>query len=300
MVDLNTENTQAARRVLVIHNPTAGWRRRRRFERFLSALVDQGVDVHVRPTTKHGDAEAFARDANPDDVDVIAVAGGDGTINEVINGLTHSTIPLAIMPLGTANVFAHEIGLSVMPMDVAKTIAHGTPKPISLGVVNGRRFVMMAGFGFDAYVVSQVNPKIKRLFGKGAYVISTLCALLKFNFSKYRIWVDGQQYDVASAVIANGHFYGGTFVCAPDARLNDPSLHVVLFLNPGVARTIRYAMWLGMGRLHRLPDVKIIPATNVIVEDVADDPVQGDGDILAHLPARISLVPASLAVLMPN
>ena len=288
------------RRVLVIHNPTAGWRRRNRNKKFMTALVDEGVDVYVRPTTKRGDAEAFAREADPADVDVIAVAGGDGTINEVINGLSDQTIPLAVMPLGTANVLAHEIGLQMTPKNIARTIAHASPKPISLGVVNGRRFVMMAGFGFDAYVVSRVNPGVKKLLGKTAYVVSTLRALLAFNFPKYRVSVDGQSFNVASAVIANGHFYGGTFVCAPDARLEDPSLHVVLFLNPGAMRTVRYAIWLALGRLHRLPDVKIIPAIDVVVEKWNDDPVQGDGDILAHLPAQISLAPRQLDVLMPN
>lgn len=288
------------RRVLVIHNPTAGWRRRRKFEQFLSALVDEGVEVTVRPTAKRGDAEAFAQEANPDEVDVIAVAGGDGTINEVINGLVDSTIPLATMPLGTANVLAHEIGLQLTPTGVARTIAHATPKPISIGVVNGRRFVMMAGFGFDAYVVSRVNPGMKKFLGKTAYVLSTLKALLTFNFPKYRVFVDGQSYDVSSAVIANGHFYGGTFVCAPHARLQDPCLHVVLFVNPGALRTIRYAIWLALGRLHRLPDVKIIPATDIFVEKLNNDPVQGDGDILAALPAEISLSPKRLNVLMPG
>ncbi len=80
--------------------------------------------------------------------------------------------------------------------------------------------------------------------------------------------VDGESYDVASAVIANGHFYGGTFVCAPDARLQDPTLHVVLFMKPGTLRTMRYAVWMALGRLWKLPDVKIVPATDIVVERV--------------------------------
>ena len=87
---------------------------------------------------------------------------------------------------------------------------------------------------------------------------------------------------------------------APDARLQDPSLHVVLFMKPGVCRTVRYAVWLALGRLTRLPDVKIVPATDIAVERVDHDPVQGDGDILAKLPARITLAPAALALLMPS
>ena len=288
------------RRVLVIHNPTAGWRRRRRFERILSALIAEGVDVDVRPTTRRGDAEAFARAADPAQHDVIAVAGGDGTINEAVNGLGDKKLPLAIIPLGTANVLAHEIGLGGSPREIAETIAHGVARPISVGIVNGRRFVMMAGFGFDAHVVAEVKPMIKKLFGKAAYVLSTLKALVCFKFPKYRVIVDGACFDVASAVIANGHFYGGTFVCAPDARLQDPTLHVVLFMKPGALRTIRYAVWMALGRLHKLPDVKIVPATDIVVERVDAEPVQGDGDILANLPARITLAPAALALLMPG
>jgi len=291
---------RAHRRVLVIHNPTAGWRRRRRFERILSALIAEGVDVDVRPTTKRGDAETFARDADPAKLDAIAVAGGDGTINEVVNGLGDKKLPLAVIPLGTANVLAHEIGLGGSPREIARTIAEGRPQPISVGIVNDRRFVMMAGFGFDAHVVADVRPAIKKLFGKVAYVLSTLKTLASFDFPKYRVVVDGETFDVASAVIANGHFYGGTFVCAPDARLQDPSLHVVLFMKPGVLRTIRYAVWLALGRLTKLPDVKIVPATDIVVERVDHDPVQGDGDILANLPARITLAPAALALLMPG
>ncbi len=288
------------RRVLVIHNPTAGWRRRRRFERIVSALIAEGVDVDVRPTTRRGDAEAFAMSADPEKLDAIAVAGGDGTINEVVNGLGDKKLPLAVIPLGTANVLAHEIGLGGTPRDIARTIATGRAQPISVGIVNGRRFVMMAGFGFDAHVVAEVKPAVKKFLGKTAYVLSTLKTLASFRFPKYRVIVDGESFDVASAVIANGHFYGGTFVCAPDARLQDPSLHVVLFMKPGVLRTIRYAVWLALGRLTKLPDVKIVPATDIVVERVDAEPVQGDGDILASLPARITLAPAALALLMPG
>lgn len=288
------------RRVLVIHNPTAGWRRRRRFTRILDALISEGVEVDVRPTTKRGDAEAFARAARADSIDVIAVAGGDGTINEVVNGLEDSRLPLAIIPLGTANVLAHEIGLGGSAVEIARTIAHGTPRKISVGVVNGRRFVMMAGFGFDAYVVSQVKPRVKKFIGKAAYVLSTLKALMSFRFPKYRVTVDGQTFDVASAVIANGHYYGGTFVCAREARLEDPTLYAVLFMNPGPWHTARYALWMMLGRLDKLDDVRIVPATDISVERVDAGPVQGDGDILAHLPARITLAPAALALLMPG
>ena len=300
VVDMINSLPPTGRRALVIHNPTAGWRRRRRFDKIVSALIREGVDVHVKPTTQRGDAETFARAIDANSVDVVAVAGGDGTINEVVNGLGDSRMPLAIIPLGTANVLAHEIGLGGSPKEIAATIARGQPREISVGIVNDRRFVMMAGFGFDAYVVSQVQPAIKRLFGKAAYVLSTFQALFSFRFPKYRVTVDGETLDVASAVIANGHYYGGKFVCARDARLEDPNLHAVLFLSPGPLATIRYAIWLALNRLDKLPDVRIVPAKDISVERIDNEPVQGDGDILAHLPARITLAPVALALLMPG
>lgn len=299
MNEQNSHPAASSRRVLVIHNPTAGWRRRRRFERILAALVREGLDVRVRPTGARGDAEAFAREASSNEIDVLAVAGGDGTVNEVVNGLADPNLPLAVIPLGTANVLAHEIGLGGSAADIARTIAVGSPKPISVGVVNGRKFVMMAGFGFDAFVVASVRPRIKRLIGKAAYVLATLFALFRFKFPRYRVIVDGKTFDVASAVIANGHYYGGTFVCAPNARLWDPTLHVCLFLGGGAIRTLRYAVWLALGRLDRLPDVMVVSATAIEVETVDHGPVQGDGDVLAHLPARISLIPDALRLMVP-
>jgi diacylglycerol kinase (ATP) len=294
------KNKNAHRKVLVIYNPTAGWRRRRRFEQIISTLVADGVDVDVRATTKRGDAEQFAGEASAEKYDVVAIAGGDGTINEAINGLSDQSPPLAVIPLGTANVLAHEIGQDNSVNEIAKTIAHGQPKNVAIGLVNGRRFVMMAGFGFDAYVVNHVQPKIKRLLGKMAYVLSTLRALCMFSFPAYRVSINGESVDVASAVIANGRYYGGKFVCAREAHLEDARLHAVLFLKPGVLRTLRYAVWLALNRLHKLPDVRIIPATEIAVAYVDDDPVQGDGDIVAHLPAQISLAPRALALLMPS
>ncbi|MDA0996574.1 MAG: diacylglycerol kinase family lipid kinase [Proteobacteria bacterium] len=288
-----------ARRVLVIHNPTAGWRRRRRFERILAALIGEGLDIRVRRTTKRGDAEAFAAEATAAEFDVVAIAGGDGTINEAVNGLTDPNLALAVIPLGTANVLAHEIGLGGAPADIARTIAIGEPRAISVGVVNGRKFVMMAGVGFDAFVIASIRPCLKRVLGKTAYVLTTLWALFRFKFPRYRVTVDGKTFDVASAVIANGHYYGGTFVCAPEARLWDPTLHVCLFLGGGAWRTLQYAAALTFGRLDRLSDVVVVPANAIEVEPVDHGPVQGDGDVLAHLPARISLLPAALRILVP-
>jgi len=305
ILPLPRQSTAAApRTVLVIFNPTAGWRRRARLDRVLARLNELGASVTLYETTARGDAERAAREAPAGRYDVIVAAGGDGTINEVINGLMERGmagrhLPLGIIPLGTANVLAAELGLPASDEALARTIALGTTQPVKLGEVNGRRFVMMAGIGFDAHVVASVDTGMKRLVGKLAYVWETLRGFFRFRFRPYRLIVDGTPYDVASAVIANGHYYGGRFVCAPDARLSDPDLHVCLFKSVGPWAALRYTAWMVMGRLHRLPDFEVVRARTVIVEGPADEPVQSDGDVSTHLPLRAGISGDRLDMLVP-
>jgi diacylglycerol kinase family enzyme len=159
---------------LIIFNPAAGWRRRQRLAPVLAQLGEHGCAFVVRETQAPGDAERFAAEVDPEAFDLVVVAGGDGTVNETINGLARSGLPLALIPLGTANVLAAEIGLGPDPAAVARCVALGQPRPIALGAAAGRRFILMAGAGFDAHVVAGVSVPMKRWLGKGAYVLSTL------------------------------------------------------------------------------------------------------------------------------
>ncbi len=289
----------AARRVLVVFNPIAGRRRRGRYDAVIAALAARGCRVTIRETRGRGDAEAFAGTVLRDDFDVIAVAGGDGTINEVANGLGPSAPPLAVIPLGTANVLAAEIGLPVDPDLVARTIARAQPTMVNVGTVNGRRFLMMAGAGFDAHVVANVDPVMKRRFGKLAYVWQTFVQFGRYRFPELRVTVDGTAYPAYSAVVANGHYYGGRFVCAPDARLTEPRLDVCLFTRPGRLNAARYAAALSLGFLPRLPDIRIIQGRHVTVGGPLGEPVQADGDLVSRLPADIALASDGIWVLCP-
>lgn len=289
-----------APRVLVIFNPVAGIRRKLQFEHVLDALEEKGCRVLTKPTGKRGDAEAFAAAITPDEVDVVVAAGGDGTINEVLNGLQGSPIPFGIIPLGTANVLAAEVGLMLDADHVAETIANGEPTDIYLGSVNDRVFITMAGAGFDAHVVAGVGSKLKRWLGKGAYVWRSLVELFAFPFGYYDVTIDGVNLRAASVVVCNAHFYGGTFTCAPDARLHDGTLHVCLFRKPGALSAMRYALGLGLGRLHTFDDVDVIVGQRVEVGGTRPEPIQGDGDILAQLPMTANLAKTKLRMMMPR
>lgn len=283
-------------RVLVIYNPVAGWRRRRILTAVLDRLAAFGMSVELRETTCRGDAERIARGASSAEFDRLVVAGGDGTINEAINGLADATLPVAFIPLGTANVLAAELQVPTDPASIAEMIGAGRSHRVSIGLVNGRAFTMMAGIGFDAHVVAHVSTPLKRATGKLAYVWTSLLQLWRYRPRLYELQIDGRSYRAASAIIAKGHFYGGRFICAPAARLESPELHVCLFGRAGRIHTIRYAMGLLFGRLGAFGDVRIVQGRRIEIAGPAGEPVQGDGDIVGALPARIEVAPARLTL----
>jgi YegS/Rv2252/BmrU family lipid kinase len=287
------------RRLLVIHNPTAGRRSLRRLHRFLAQLGRLDVAVVLRETLARGDAEAFARAADAAEFDAVVAAGGDGTINEVVNGLADSALPLAVMPLGTGNVLANEIGLPRNPERLAEIAVAGAARPIWIGEVAGRRFVMMAGIGFDAAVVAGLDLALKRRVGKLAFVKEIIAQLWHHGACRYRVSCEGADHLPASAVIANGRFYAGRFVLAPAARLDDPALQLVLFMSTGRLAMIRYLLAMALGRVHRLPDVRILRTARLTVAGPVGAGVEADGDIVATLPVTISVGARPLWLIQP-
>ncbi len=284
-------------RLAVVFNPTAGRRKAKRLTAALALLSRAGEAVDLERTAARGDAERLGRDAPREQT--LIIAGGDGTANEAANGrLAAGGGRLALIPLGTANVLAAELGIETLEQATRAAVS-GRPLLCRPGIANGRAFVMMAGVGFDAHVVAGVSPRAKRLMGKGAYVLEMLRQLVRFPFPVYRVSIDGAAYEAASVVVARGRYYGGRFIVAPQARLDRAELHVCLFRRGGVFRTIRYAIALGMGNLAKLPDIEIVVGQRVVIDGPPRDPVQGDGDIIARLPVTIELSPVSLELMRP-
>jgi YegS/Rv2252/BmrU family lipid kinase len=295
-----------ARRLLVIYNPTAGRRARWRLARWLACLDRLGSVVTLRETGGPRHAEALAQAADPGQYDAVAVAGGDGTINEVVNGLAGSPLPLAILPLGTANVLAAEIGLPRQLAELARIAALGPARPVwpgealADGAPAARRFLVMAGLGFDAEVVEHLDLALKRRTGKLAYVASILGRLRDYRPCSYRAVLDGMAVDGASLVAAKSHFYGGRFVLAPAARLDEPRLEVVLFKHAGRRAAVGYLMAMTLGLLPRCRSVTIVRAREIRLMEPIGAPVQLDGDIQLRLPARLRIASAPLQLIQPE
>lgn len=293
-----------SRHCLLIHNPIAGRRRGRYLARVVRAMEAEGCRVEAVATRARGHAEELSATARDGAFDVVVGAGGDGTLNEIACGLAGSAMPLAIVPLGTANVLAAEIGLPRAPALLARLVARGAPREIRLGLAAGRtaqrHFILMAGVGFDAHVVRGVNPALKRRIGKGAYAFEMLRQARHYEFSGFRALIDGVEHQAASLVASNGRLYGGPHLIAPAARLDEPMLHVCIFERGGTLDVIRYGLALVTGTLPGTAGFRVVPAREVIVLAPPGDPVQGDGDLLATLPITLSVANETLRLVMPE
>lgn len=287
----------APRRIVVILNPLARQWRNRRFAATLECVRALGCRVEIVATGHAGEAELLARRIGAADADVLAVAGGDGTINEVVNGLRPDAPPLAVIPLGTANVFAREIGLPRAPAGLAAVLAWGAPMAIRCATANGRRFVQMAGIGFDARVVEAVDPRLKRRLGKLAYGLEILHQWGRYRPARYRVEAAGERLEASTVIIAKGRYYGGGFIVDPAADVTRPELRVCAFLRGGRWALLRYLAALGAGALAGRGDVRTFAATEVEVAGADGEAVQLDGDIRCLLPCRFALAPHPIRIL---
>lgn len=279
--------------LIIIYNPAARRASRKKLEAARSFMEARGYAVTVVTTGKSGEAETLARQAVLQKPQLIIAAGGDGTINEVMNGLAFSGVPLGILPLGTTNVLAREIYLKQDLPALLRTISTGRPRPISLGRITARRnsteqtryFCLMAGIGFDGQTVRDVDLKLKRHTGPGAYVLSGLRTLLSYAPAELVFSLAGQSVRGYAAVLGNVSRYGGDFKVTPDARLEEPSLQACIFRGGKRRDLLRYVFLLLSGKQAR--DLLYLNAEELTISGKA--PVQLDGDYFGETPATVTV-----------
>ncbi|MDF1749569.1 MAG: YegS/Rv2252/BmrU family lipid kinase [Alphaproteobacteria bacterium] len=285
---------------LIILNRRAARKRIKLFEQVLTLLDAAGCTYIIRETHAAGDAARFAREATADVVDAVVVAGGDGTINDTVNGFDATSPPLGLIPLGTANVLAHEIGLKIEPDIIAETLIGGQRLSVVPGHVNGRVFMMMVGAGFDAHVVRGIPGALKRRLGKIVYVFSAINQLIRYPCPHLSVTLDGRPVTASTVVVSRGRLYGGRFIMAPDAKLETPELHVSLFPRKGRLAMAAYCLALPLGLLNRWNLIGHVTGRCIEIHDASNGPVQADGDIATTLPATIKLVDYSIVILVAN
>jgi YegS/Rv2252/BmrU family lipid kinase len=306
-------NVVAPKALLLIVNPIAGRRRRGLVDAVAARVRAEGWAVDVVETTAAGDARRLAETCDARRYGVIAVAGGDGTINEVVNGLADRSddVPaIGIVPLGTANVLAHELGLGFSAAAVTRTMTGGRALSVQPGeAVDGsgaRCFSLMAGAGFDAKVVAGVSAPLKRRLGRAAYVWRSLVEARRYRPVRYEVEIDGVRHEASSVIVTRSRHYAGPYVVAPDATLGEPRLHVCLFERWGRSHTVRYGLALLLGCLPRASGYRVVTGRSVRVSVLSDagesreQPVQIDGDNALTLPVSIGLSSGVVRLLQPG
>ena len=283
-------------------NPVAGRRRAQLLWRVLDVLVANGVRLDLAETHRPGHAEALAREAVLRGEPMVVAAGGDGTIAEVANGLMGSGARLGVIPLGTANVLAHELGLPFAPKSVAAALAFGRTRTLWPGQVNDadgtRLFVQMLGVGFDAQVVHNLWLPLKKAFGKGAYVLQAMRELARYTFPVIHMRIDDAEIEAASVIISKGRLYGGRFRLAANAVPSDPGFSVVLFERSGPLAAMMYGVALPLNLLGHAPGVRHVRARRIDFLQNEAVPVQTDGGRAGYAPLWVSDAPGPIQVVV--
>lgn len=288
--------------MIVVFNPTAGRRRAQLLWRVLDVMVANGMRLELVKTTQPRHAEALARCAAEAGARMIVAAGGDGTIAEVASGLLGSDAKLGVIPLGTANVLAHELALPFTPQAVAAALAFGRTRRIWPGVMvspeGSRLFVQMLGVGFDAQVVHHLSPRLKRVCGRAAYVLQTLRELPRYRFDPIRVKVDEKEYQASSVVLTKGCLYAGQYRLALDAHPSEPGFSVVLFQRAGAGAAMVYGAALPLNMLPHTTGICRVRALKVEIRSVRQMPAQADGDAAGFAPLTVTDAPVPIPIVI--
>lgn len=282
-----------ADKIIVIANPASG--RGGRLEKALSALRARGADHELLLTKGPGDAEPLARQAAASGHEMVLVAGGDGTFNEAINGLAGTSTPMGIIPVGTTNVLAYELGI---PFDIEQAVERalsGKPRRVNLGRIEqgGRQryFCLMAGVGFDADVVHGIDLKFKKRTGKLAYITRAVSALSSWRPEPFSVSVDGQAYECYSCIVCKASRYGGSFTLAREASLTEPLLHLRMIQSPSRLAIAGFALRMVAGAFSE----KCVSGREVRISGNAN--IQLDGDPHGNAPAAITVAEGALSLI---
>lgn len=291
----------------LIYNPVAGKLRRnpRLIAQAVGLLEEAGYHVELLPTKSAGEAETIARSlaGRPDTLCI--VAGGDGTVNEVANGLAGSNTPMAILPGGTANCLAMEIRLGGRFLSAVRRLPELRPRRISLGLCRlasgkSRYFAVMAGAGFDAEIIRAVNPFIKASVGRLAYWVAGFSTFFR-TLPEMRVSSKERNSVCSFALASRVRNYGGDLEIARNVRLGQSHFGTVLFEGQHAAQYLKYLFGVLFDRHRGMSGVHVDQILSLNLEPVNGDPVylQLDGEEYGQIPAHLEIVPDALTLMVP-
>jgi YegS/Rv2252/BmrU family lipid kinase len=267
-------------------------------------LNAKGVNVEIISTSGPGDATRIAASAARNGTTTVIVSGGDGTINEALQGLVGTKARLAILPRGTANVLARELDLPLNIEAAAEVIARGKTRRIHVGCAidettgSRRYFLLMAGIGLDASVVHRVQPRLKKHFGKAAFWFSGLSHLADWQPRPFNIEINGEELRATFVAIGKAASYGGDLSVTPRAQLDQPDFEVCVIDSQSRLRYLQllpYVMRSGVPE--NANEVRFLRTSSA--RATGDALVQVDGELIGKLPMRFEIAEETIEVIVP-
>lgn len=288
------------RRFLIIHNPDAGLERRHFYDAVLSRLGRSAGRIEVVETARHGEGmAAAAAAARSGRFDVVVAAGGDGTVHDVAEGILGQAICLGVIPIGTANVFAREVGLPQSADKLADILLSGSIHTIPVGEVGGRPFLFVVGVGFDAEAVRFFDEDGSRQFGRLGLVEPVLRTLLSHRDRVLRVKTDRGVTEARWVIVTRAKRYAADLLLAPDADLRGTLFYVLCMKGSGPLARLTQLFALAVGGLRFGPGVTLEAANWVRIEGDQRVPVQIDGEVLGEMPLEIKIHPKRLKIILP-
>jgi len=261
-------------------------------------LKEYGIKAKITYTKFPGHATLIAAECVKKKYNLVIAAGGDGTINEVVNGLAYSNTTLGIIPLGTANVLGIQLMIPAEIKAACQIIANGNKKRIDLGKIQDRYFVSMSGVGFDAHVIKKTGSKIKKLFGALSYVFVALSELFTYRFKQIIVKIDEQPIPRRGyfVIIGNGKYYGGDMVVATHADMTDGYLDVCIFKHRNILKLISYFMGMKLGRIDKNMSVEYFQCKKISILKSGKHAVHVDAEYLCRTPVDVEICPKALTI----
>jgi diacylglycerol kinase (ATP) len=310
------------RRAALIYNPASGQYSARRMAavgKALAVLRAAGVAVEAHETKEAGEATLCAHRALNDGCDAVLACGGDGTVHEIVQSLVGTDVALGVIPLGTANALASDLGLIGAPAKIARRLLEATPERISVGRIHfqdqvgnpdSRYFIVAAGIGADALVMSRMDAGLKRRLGYVLYLIECFRTWATFSFPLFEAALPanghggGRVMDVSQLLAVRVRSFGGVLgMLAPGASLNNGTLSLLAFKTQSRLHYLKFLLAALAGRHTFNGTVELLEtpsidcrAHNGVRESLL---VEADGEVLGSLPVRLEVVPHSLTLLVP-
>jgi YegS/Rv2252/BmrU family lipid kinase len=290
-----------ALRVVLLVNPEAGLRPAAP-EAIAGALRARGAAVEVAATTRRGEGVTIARQAAAAGADVLFACGGDGTLNEAVNGLAGTETALAAFPAGTVNVWAREVGIPADPVRAVSLLWEGDVRRIDLGRAGDTYFLLMAGIGFDADVAAQVTRPEKRRWGPLAYLGRGIVTAARWPRQRMWLRLDGRalRRRLLFVVVGNTRLYGGVVNITHRAVADDGLLDVCLFGGQGLAEKVWHFLRVATRSHTRHPTVEYYRVRRFTLVTRPRAAVQVDGDSIGQTPMVFEAVPKALKVVVPR